>query len=139
MANPLWQLLMGQHGGQAMANPNAMGGVPYQEDELVRRTLLRNRDKDFVRRILSPSDYPRLDAGNGQVMTHRMSWAEVDGRPIVYPTVVYDRRKKKLTELSDDAALDYALQNGEFISFQTPAQAAMFSEKYKRGSPGGMR
>jgi hypothetical protein len=103
-----------------------------EERSVVLDLLEKNRDKQFVRRILEPEAYPKLDVGDGKVATHQMAWGEADGKFYVYPTVVYDEKDKKLRKLEDDKAFRHAMSTGEFITFDRADDAAWFSEKYKR-------
>lgn len=115
----------------------------WADDELTRRTLERNRDKNFVRRILDPSAYPKITNDSrlrpGDRATHQMSWTTVESGPmkganIVYPNIVHDQRSNQLQWLGKKEAEQYAERTGEFIKFDTPALAAVFSKKYKRGA-----
>lgn len=36
--------------------------------------LYANQNKNFVKRILNPFQYPTLDLGNGNYATHLMAW-----------------------------------------------------------------
>jgi len=120
----------------------------YQDDVQTHRTLERNRDKDFVRRILNPKDYPqitknwRLDPG--QVATHQMSWTTIEdgpmqGKHIVYPNIIHNAGSNDLQWLDPKGAVTRALRTGEYIPFDTPEQADQFSIKYKRGAGPSMR
>lgn len=91
---------------------------------------MRNSDKEFVQRILSPSEYPTLDNGDGSYSTHSMAWSDIDDGHIVYPTVVF--KKGKLVRLDDDAAVDHALKTGKYIKFAKPEDADAFSQDYKK-------
>lgn len=66
--------------------------------------------------------------GGGKRATHKMSWAEVDGKYIVFPTVLYDW--KRLVDYGN-AALDNVLKTGNFIEFDSPEKADWFSRRYK--------
>jgi hypothetical protein len=99
--------------------------------EGILKTLELYKDKEFVQRILNPNDYPVLDLGNGQYGTHKMAYAEVDGKTIAYPNIVYDKDTEALKELSSKDAIDYALKNKEFIEFKTPEEADFFTKNYK--------
>lgn len=97
----------------------------------VNAILSKNSDKNFVRRILFPENYPTLPEGDGQVATHKMAWSDDDGAYYVYPTVVQGENGE-LVELDPDEAFDYALKNREFIKFKDPQQADEFSQEYKK-------
>jgi hypothetical protein len=93
--------------------------------------LEKNKDKNFVQRILNPDTSPRLDLGNGSFATHKMSWTEVDGKYIVYPKVVQGS-DGNLLELSSDDAFNHAVGTGEYIDFQNASDAEAFSKDYKK-------
>lgn len=95
-----------------------------------RDILLKNKDKNFVQRALNPTDYPSIKLPDGDNATHKMAYAEVDGKYIVYPTIIQDD-KGDLKELDGDKAIDHALKNGEYISFDNEKDAGWFSENYK--------
>jgi len=111
--------------------------MPPTDDRFIRETLQRHKGKNFVKRILNPQKWPAIDSGKGWVETHRMAWSEVgeDLTPIVYPTIIYDPKKKKLVRLSGDEAEAHARKTGEFIAFEDKEMAHWFSIEYKRGSP----
>jgi len=102
-----------------------------KEVGLITSVLSKNAGKNFVRRIVNPDLYPILDYGNGNYATHKMSWEEVDGKPIVFPLVV-ENKKGILEELPIKDALDYALKNNEFIPFNSRSEADWFTKNYKR-------
>jgi len=97
----------------------------------------KNKDKDFVRRIYQ-SDAPYLDNGDGSISTHLMAWGERGGKYFVYPEIA--NVHGKLKRLSPDRALDYAIDSGEYVKFDTPEEAEQFSTHYKeyRPEPGKM-
>ena len=104
-----------------------------KEQELARiqDILLKNSRMNFVKRIISPDVYPRLDLGGGNYATHKMSYSEIDGKHIVYPTVVFDEKSKGLIQLKANDAVNHALDKGEYIPFDTPEDADWFSKNYK--------
>lgn len=84
--------------------------------------LNANKNLNFVQRIRNPNE--RLDLGNGEYATHRMSYDP--GTKRAYPTVV--KQGDKLVQLKDgDQAWDYADKTGEFIQFNTPQDAERFA------------
>lgn len=120
----------------------------YQDDEATQRILNRNRDKNFVRRILNPEKYPKVTSDprlpKGSFATHQMSWTTIGPKDkpnnIVYPNIQYDAQSKQLNWPNPREAAKRAVETGEYISFGSDAaKAAQFSEKYKRGSPKGLR
>ena len=91
----------------------------------------------FEQRVLYPSRYPVLEIPGEGIATHKMAWGEaslVKGEPpkaVVFPTVVYDG--KGLKELDSKAAFQHAMKTGDFRAFDTPEEAALYSEGlYKR-------
>lgn len=106
--------------------------LDYDSKAMVNDILHRNKDKNFVRRILDPQAYPTLDNKDGSHSSHSMAWSDSpDGKYIVYPTVVYDEQTKKLRRLGDKQAYEHAVSTGEMIEFDTPDEADWFSKKYK--------
>lgn len=94
--------------------------------------LSKHKNKNFVQRILNPSRFPTLDFGGGRAATHLMATSEVDGKHIVYPTVIFDEKLGQLKQLDDKAAIDHAMKTGEFIEFDNPVDALTFSTDYKK-------
>src|SRR5688572_467149 len=102
--------------------------VTEQEYQKLMGILGSNRDKSFVKRILSPQAYPSLDLGNGSHATHRMEWAGAGGKYYVYPTVLF--ANGKLTDYGDKA-WDHVRSSGNYIEFDNPQDAEWFSKRYK--------
>lgn len=100
-------------------------------DDTIKKILENNKDKGFVKRILSPKDYPVLDNKDGSTSTHSMSWSEVDGKYIVFPTVLYND-KGQLNRFDPNIALELSLDSGNFIEFDAPEKADFFSKEYKQ-------
>ena len=99
-------------------------------DELrVIGTLLANKDKNFVQRILHPDKFPTIDLGDGNIGTHLMAWGEADGKYRVFPTIVFDGKSLKKYEMND--AFKITSENGDYIDFETPEEAEWFSKNYK--------
>lgn len=92
--------------------------------------LSKNADKNFVRRILFKYKYPSVNYGNGVYATHKMEWAEKDGKYIVYPSIGYDENTKKLYDFGEKA-FDRAMKEGDYIEFDTPEDADWLSKNYK--------
>ena len=93
--------------------------------------LEKNKDLNFVDRILNRNKYPYMDLGDGNYATHKMAWGEADGKYFVYPTIVYDKEKKTLNELNPKSAFDYAVKNKEYLEFDKPEIADWVSKNYK--------
>jgi hypothetical protein len=92
--------------------------------------LESNTDKKFVKRILNPEKYGRLDNKDGSHSTHSMAWGSVDGgKYMVFPTVV--TINGKLKRLKGKEAFKYAVKNKEGIIFDDKKEAAWFSKNYK--------
>jgi len=89
-----------------------------------------NKDKNFIQRIMYPQYFPVLENEDGSVSTHSMAWGEVDGKQVVFPTVI-QTEDGGLQRLEDESALDHALRTGEFLEFDTPEEAGWVSENYK--------
>ena len=105
--------------------------------ENLKRTLLINRNKQFVKRILNRSMYAPLDLGeddNGKriTATHRMEWgAGGKGQYYVYPTIA-ENHKGKLTQFSSEEAWQRAKVTGDYIRFDDREDADWFSKNYKQ-------
>jgi len=89
--------------------------------------LNKNKTKNFVRRILDPNIYPRIDNKDGTISTHRMASGESDGRYFAYPTIIQDSHGQ-LQQLKDKEAFNYARQTGESIEFDSDIDAKAFAE-----------
>ena len=98
--------------------------------ESIKRILSANKEKQFVQRILTPEKYPKLDLGNGQYASHLMSWGQVGNKYVVYPTVLPEG--KGLKQHDPRGAWEIVKQNGEYIVFDTPEEADLFSRMYKQ-------
>lgn len=103
-----------------------------QYKQFLMEEMNKNKDKNFVQRILSPDKYPTLPLSNGKQATHLMSWGESDGQYFVFPTVIQDPSTKKLIHLEDEEAFNYAMKNKEYLQFKDALSAAMISKNYKK-------
>jgi len=92
--------------------------------------LDKNKDKEFVQRILNPSKYPTLDLGDGTKATHLMAWGEQDGKYYAYPTVLMNK-KGELEQQDPDTAFKNVMQSGDYIEFDDPDEADWFTKNYK--------
>lgn len=106
--------------------------MPQNDDEYnkVMAILAKNMQMNFVKRILTPDLYPRLDLGDGNYATHKMMWGEVNGRPVVFPSVIH--QDNALKQLTPDEAFRHAINSKEYIEFNNPGEADWFSKNYKR-------
>ena len=90
--------------------------------------LNKNRNKNFVKRIINPEKSINLDGG--RIGTHLMASGEIDGRHIVYPTII-EKSDGELYQLGNKEAVDYAIKNKEFIEFKSQEEAEWFGQHYK--------
>jgi hypothetical protein len=106
----------------------AGSGVSQQQAKQEETDKVFNGDElNFVQRYLYPTDQPFIQNQDGSVSTHRMASAEVDGKFIVYPTIVQNENNE-LVELNDDEAFNYAVEKGEFLEFASDIEARQFAE-----------
>lgn len=122
----------GEEQQQQPTAPVSTASTPQDDQSRIMGILNQNSDKNFVQRILKPEGKPTLDLGKGNFATHKMAWSTVDGKPIVYPTVVQDKNTGKLKELSSKDAVQHALKNNEFIPMKDGKDAEWFSSNYKK-------
>jgi hypothetical protein len=108
------------------------GSLPKSDlsPEEINSILNRHKGKNFVKRILDPGRFPFLKLPSGDVASHRMAWGEVDGKFVVFPTIVQEA--DTLREMEPKVALEHALNTKEFISFSDPKTADLFSRQYKK-------
>jgi hypothetical protein len=102
------------------------------ELEKLNRVLKDNSHLNFVKRILTPDAYPRMEHGDGTYSTHLMANANVEDQEIVFPTIIHDPKTNKLKLLSVDDAISPAIRPNEFISFPTAKEADWFANNYKK-------
>jgi hypothetical protein len=104
-------------------------------DKFIKTTLEDNKEKGFIQRILFPEKFPVLNNPDGTVSSHSMAWAEVDGKYVVFPTVLYNG-EAGLKRYTPDKALPLVLKSGNYIEFDTPEKADYFSKEYKQAWEG---
>lgn len=99
----------------------------------IEAVLNRYNSVPFVRRILTPFKAPVAiddeDPEKKRVMTHKMAWGEADGKYYVFPTVMPD--ESGALRNFGDKAMDEAFKRRDVVPFNTPEEAAYFSENYK--------
>jgi hypothetical protein len=104
------------------------------DSKFVDSVLDQNKDKNFVKRYLNPSEYPVINNGDGSYSTHRMASSD----NIVYPTIVQqpDGSLKKLnSDGPNNEAYKYAIKHHEYIEFKNEKDADWFANNgYKLGS-----
>jgi len=99
--------------------------------EDLKKVLIANQQKNFVRRILNPEAYPVLDLGKGEIATHLMSYTEAGPkRFVVYPRVAPEG--DKLKDFGDDGAFKRAMRSKDYIAFDNEQDAKFFSKNYKQ-------
>lgn len=131
MATSMWDQLSQLVPASPAQQAEAMGawGAPKQEVPLIAPDSPLN----FEQRILHASKSPSLKNKDGSVSTHRMAWGEVDDKFVAYPTIVQDPKTKKLKQLGDREAFEYAMQTGEYREFSTPDEASAYADNgYKK-------
>jgi len=102
--------------------------------EWLAELLEANKNKDFVQRIINPSNYPTMELGPDAYGTHKTSHVTEGNKAIVYPHIIH--RAGKLELLDRNSAYEYARKNNEYLEM-TPAEAEWFGKNYK--SYGAMR
>jgi len=105
-----------------------------------REVLLREAEKpkekvtktNFEERISKPDK--SIKNQDDTTSTHKMMSFEADGKYYAAPTIV--DIDGELVELSEDDAVDFALEKGEFKEFKSEAEAQKYAEGgYKKGTP----
>ena len=90
---------------------------------------------DFVKRALNP-EIPTIET-EGQPSTVRLSTMEVDGVYYVYPTIfpLNTPAGPVLTQMGGQRAQDEAFKRGEYIKFDTEAEANFVAENFSGEIP----
>tara|TARA_R110000868_G_scaffold256961_1_gene514050 strand:+ start:422 stop:751 length:330 start_codon:yes stop_codon:yes gene_type:complete len=97
----------------------------------IQPVLDRYKDFNFVKRIAEPDKYPFISNKDGTRSTHMMAWGEYEGKHVVYPTIV-QYPNGSLSNLGPDRGFTHAIQTGEYIPFDSAAEADWFSQNYKK-------
>ena len=113
--------------------------APDPTHEWIAKTLLENGDLNFVQRLLSGREHPRISIGqdaqgNQRYATHQMAWEYLGpGEKVigVFPNVVYDERSKSLKWLNPEQAREHAWKTKQFIRLDSEQQADILSSRYK--------
>lgn len=100
-------------------------------DNWVDSYINQNTHLNFIDRVARPELYPTLKDKKG-IMTHMMAWDHIDGKPAVYPTIIFDPSTMKLKQLGDEEAYKHAVKSKEFLPFNNEEEADLFSQQYKR-------
>jgi len=92
--------------------------------------LKQNDHLNFAIRALNPHIFPVVNNPDGSVSTHRMAanGIQVNGKNVeaVYPTII-QTKDGRLIHLSDQEAIDYAIETGNYIPFDDPEEAHAFA------------
>ena len=88
----------------------------------------------FMQRLTNRYIFPLIDNPDKSVSSHKMSWGQFGDKYYAYPSVDYFNGK--LTDFTippwdNNFAFDLALQNNNFIPFNTPEEADFFTKNYK--------
>ena len=102
------------------------------EFDRINNILTKNKQLNFVDRIINKDKYPVIENSDNTYSTHKMSYANVDGKFIVYPNIILYPETKNLIELKPKEAINYAIESKEFIPFDKEEDAKWFSENYKK-------
>ena len=80
-------------------------------------------DREWIKRALDPST-PTTEA----METVKTASEEYQGKEILFPTIrMINGKLINLEELGEGKAMDYAIEKGDFITFNTPEEATAFS------------
>lgn len=129
MATNLWDSLPGFLAQPPEAHLQALASWGKPKPPLIAMDSPLN----FEQRVLNADQYPVLKNKDGSVSTHRMAWGEADDKFMAYPTIVQDPSTKRLRQLGDREAFEYAMKNGEYREFGTPEEASAYADNgYKK-------
>ena len=112
------------------------GQASYKESPEQLVELIKNSNANFAKRLLDPNRKV-LDLGNGQIGTHKLSYATNDKGVVVYPEI--QEINGELHDLSNDRETAYksAMQSGDYVVFPSEESAEWFTaDNYKRYFPG---
>ena len=115
---------------QGLGLSNAKSSDPELE-KWIDSVVKQNTNLNFIDRVARPEKYPTLPYGNG-IATHLMSWGDIEGKPAVFPTIIFDPDTLSLKQLPIDQAFDHAAKTGEYLHFPNDEMADLFSREYKR-------
>lgn len=112
------------------------GKSSYKESPMQLVELIKNSRANFAKRLLDPNR-KTLDLGNGEIGTHKLSYATNNKGVVVYPEI--QEINGELVDLSTDrnAAYESAMQSGDYVIFPSEEAAEWFTaDNYKRYFPG---
>lgn len=106
--------------------------LPHKEHVIA---VMNGRKANFVQRLKDPNRKV-ITNPDGSVSTHKLAWAEVDNKIIVYPEI--QEINGELVDLSNnrEQALKSALANNDYAEMQSPEEAEWFTTHYKEYYPG---
>ena len=88
--------------------------------------LLQNQDKNFVQRIFDTNKYPQRQNADGSSSSHLMAHETIEGgRSIAFPILVQGKYAPNL--FMPKNPIEYALENNEYIEFNSLEEAGDFS------------
>lgn len=106
--------------------------LPHKEHII---DVVNGQEANFVQRLKDPNR-KKINNSDGSVSTHKLAWAEVDNKIIIYPEI--QEINGELVDLSNDRdkALKSALANNDYVEMQSPEEAEWFTTHYKEYYPG---
>lgn len=129
-------------GGDTTDIKPAVSNASYPREREV-LDLVNNSKADFVSRLIDENRVTIPDWNNkDDIATHKLSYARVGDRWIIYPNVqnidgkLYDFSDPKYGLDKGWQALDSALYSGDYVEVPSEADARWFTESYKRHYPG---
>lgn len=129
-------------GGDTADVKPAVSNASYPREREV-LDLVNNSNADFVSRLIDENRVTIPDWNNkDDIATHKLSYASVGDRWIIYPNVqnidgkLYDFSDPKYGLDKGWQALDSALYSGDYVEVPSEADARWFTESYKRHYPG---
>ena len=129
-------------GGDTADTKPAVSNASYPREREV-LDLVNNSNADFVSRLIDENRVTIPDWNNkDDIATHKLSYASVGDRWIIYPNVqnidgkLYDFSDPKYGLDKGWQALDSALYSGDYVEVPSEDDARWFTESYKRHYPG---
>ena len=125
-----------QENQEVIDNFQKGGQTSYKESPEQLVELIKNSKANFAKRLLDPNRKV-LDLGNGQIGTHKLSYATNDKGVVVYPEI--QEINGELHDLSNDRETAYksAMQSEDYVVFPSEESAEWFTaDNYKRYFPG---
>lgn len=114
------------------------GGIIEEYDPLENQRSLeelieyaKKQNPRFIQRLNEPVKY--ITDENGDKMSHRLSYVEIDNNAIVFPEVFEDKKGNLIYDKEN--AIKHALDNKDYL-IMSPQEAEVFSNNgYKQGWP----